>query len=404
MNRLAQRRDDLAHSLLAWPDAHARLGHLVDEARRRDPLPAQDRTDANLVPGCMANLWVVAAFRDGRCRFRCDSDSLVVKSIATLLCDFYSDAEPREILALDPSFLQSAGITQHLSANRRNALSRVWDIIRAFASSHARSAFLCDAHNHLQDERFAGRQEELVAACRDAGIGRMVVNGSSEADWPAVAALAERHPDLVVPSYGCHPWYLAERTPGWLENLRARVQAGGAVGEIGLDRWKEGLPWNDQEEACALQLRLAAEFNRPASLHCLKAWGPLVELLEREPRPARGFLLHSFGGSAELIERLAPLGAYFSLPGYIAHERKARQRDIFLRVPPDRLLIETDAPDQLPPPPWITAPLADAEGRPLHHPANLPAVYAFAAELFGDSVEALAGRVAANFQRLFGPR
>lgn len=401
MNPLTQRRDELVGALRAWPDARARLGHLMDAARRRPAFGPEERIDAHRVPGCMADLWVVAEWRDGTCHFRCDSDSLVVKSIAALLCDFYSGAAPRDILALEPLFLKEAGIAQHLSSNRRNALARVWDLIRAFAAGRLPPP-LCDAHNHLQDERFAGRQDELVAACRAAGIGRMVVNGSCEADWPSVAALAARHPDLVVPSYGYHPWYLAERTSGWLDALRARVAAGGAVGEIGLDRWKEGLPWEGQEEACALQLRLAAEYDRPASLHCLKAWGALVDLLEREPRPRRGFVLHSFGGSAELVDRLAPLGAYFSLPGAFAHKRKQRQREAFLRVPPDRLLIETDAPDQLPPPDRIAAPLADAAGHPLHHPANLPSVYSFAAELFGESAEAVATRVAANFARLFG--
>ena len=104
-----------------------------------------------------------------------------------------------------------------------------------------------------------------------------------------------------------------------------------------------------------------------------------------------------------MIEPLARLGAYFSLPGYYAHDRKERQRDAFRSVPADRLLIETDAPDQPHPAERTTYPLSDGQSaKPLNHPANLRAVYEFAAELFNDSVENLSMRVEQNFLRLFG--
>ena len=262
---------------------------------------------------------------------------------------------------------------------------------------------LYDAHNHLQDERFTGRQDVLVAEARAVGVARMVVNGSCAEDWPAVAELARRHPGFVIPSFGLHPWYVPERKDDWREQLARWLEFPGAVvGEIGLDRWKPDLPWDDQEEAFIFQLDEAAHRNVPASIHCLQAWGRLVELLEQFPRPARGFVLHSYGGSAELIERLVPLGAYFSLPGYYAHERKAQQRETFRHVPADRLLIETDAPDQLLPPARQTHTLTGPDGKPLNHPANLAAIYAFAAELLGQDPAALAEQVERNFQRVFG--
>ncbi len=235
---------------------------------------------------------------------------------------------------------------------------------------------LVDAHNHLQDDRFAGRQDDLVAAARAAGVTAMLVNGSSEDDWPAVAELARRHPGFVIPNFGYHPWYVPARTPRWFDRLREHLDAcpGAAVGEIGLDRWKPDLPWDGQEEVFVRQLQLAAERNLLASIHCLRAWGRLVELLEAGPRPACGFILHSYGGSAELVDRLARLGAWFSFPGCFARSDKAHKLDAFRRVPPGRRLVETDAPDQLPPPELITHPLADPAGRPLNHPANLPAI------------------------------
>ena len=286
---------------------------------------------------------------------------------------------------------------------------------------------LFDAHNHLQDERFGGRQDELVAACCAACVGRMVVNGACEKDWPAVAELARRYPDLVHPSFGYHPWYLAERTSQWEQTLIRFLDTtpGAGVGEIGLDRWKRGLDFVAQEEVFVRQLQIAAERNRPVSIHCLQAWGRLFDCLRAGPRPACGFLLHSYGGPVEMVAPLAKLGAYFSLPGYFAHERKQRQREAFLQVPPDRLLLETDAPDQrlpdastLPnsapriageataePLAYEQHPLTDPRtGQPLNHPANLTAVYAFAARLFGEPLGVLAPRIEANFRRLFGPR
>jgi TatD DNase family protein len=273
---------------------------------------------------------------------------------------------------------------------------------------------LYDAHNHLQDERLAPHLAAILPTLDTAGIARMVVNGSCEEDWPAVLALAKRDA-RVLPSFGYHPWYVRERTPDWQHELTGFLDAApSAVGEIGLDKWileprqalaenlKSPAPLPEQEEVFVWQLRLAAERNRPASIHCLQAWGAMLEILTREPRPRCGFVLHSYGGPREMVAPLAKLGAYFSLPGYFAHERKHRQREAFLAVPPERLLIETDAPDQLLPDERNRHPLADkTTGKALHHPANLTGVYAFAAELFGEPLEKLAARVEENFLRVF---
>lgn len=259
-----------------------------------------------------------------------------------------------------------------------------------------------DAHNHLQDERFGGRQSELIAVCEKIGVTRMVVNGACESDWAQVLALA-RENKLVLPSFGCHPWYVHERTPDWLKNLEKYLDAvPAAIGEIGLDRWKPDLSYEPQEEVFLVQLRLAAERNLPVSIHCLQAWGRLHELLCKNPRPACGLVLHSYGGSAEMVPALAKLGAYFSFPGYYLHERKLRQRETFKQVPSDRLLIETDAPDQLLPEEKNQFPLAGADGQPLNHPANLPAVYSGLAEVLGETMGSLAARVEENFWQVFG--
>lgn len=263
---------------------------------------------------------------------------------------------------------------------------------------------LYDAHNHLQDERFGGRQAELVAAAQATGVARMVVNGACEEDWAQVQELAKQSA-IVQPSFGYHPWYLHERTERWQEELVRYLDTtpNAVVGEIGLDRWKPDLSYEGQEEVFVWQLRLAAERNSAASIHCLQAWGRMMELLRAEARPERGFLLHSYGGSAELIAPLAKLGAYFSFPGYYLHERKERQREVFKQIPAERLLVETDAPDQALPEELNQHPLTDsATGKAINHPANLRTVYEGLAKVRGMAVEDLAGLVEGNFKRLFG--
>ena len=259
-----------------------------------------------------------------------------------------------------------------------------------------------DAHNHLEDDRFAGHQSELLVACAKAGVVRMVVNGAGEADWPQVLALA-RENAIVLPSFGYHPWYLHKRTPDWLANLERFLDAvPGAVGDIGLARCKPGFGYDGQQKVFLAQLRLATERNLPVSIHCLQVWGRLLELLQENPRPTRGFVLHSFGGPAEMIPAFAKLGAYFSFPGYFLHGRKLKQRETFKHIPANRLLIETDAPDQHLPEDRILHTFISVDGMSLNHPANLVVVYDGLAEFLGENLELLAERVEENFQRIFG--
>ena len=108
----------------------------MDKAKRTPNLPAELRSDQTRVEGCLSNLWFVPEFREGKCYFKVDADSHIVRGIAIVLAEFYSGHPPAEILANDPAFLSEVGITQHLSPNRRNGLSRLWDKIRDFSAKH----------------------------------------------------------------------------------------------------------------------------------------------------------------------------------------------------------------------------------------------------------------------------
>lgn len=277
---------------------------------------------------------------------------------------------------------------------------------------------LYDAHNHLQDAWLTPHRAQVLADLKTIPLAAAVVNGTCATDWPEVAALAREH-GFVRPSYGLHPWNVGNAAPGWRDALRRRVEQDprAAVGEIGLDRWildhaKADDPrlaglrrasLDEQMAAFRWQLELAAEHNRPVTLHCLDAWGALAEVVREGRAPQRGFLLHAYGGSAELAPEFAAAGAYFSFNGYFLGERQAAKRAVFATLPPDRLLVETDAPAMPLPEARRTFSLPGlADGNPINHPANIVAVYAGLAEIRNTSVDALAPQIADNFQRLFG--
>jgi TatD DNase family protein len=258
----------------------------------------------------------------------------------------------------------------------------------------------CDAHCHLQDPRFRDEIDGIVSACRAREIERVVVNGTRESDWESVAALARRFPGWVIPSYGLHPWWSRERSSDWRIDLEARLAAdpGAHLGETGLDRWMKDPDPADQEEVLRIHLDLAVRYDRALSLHCLRAWGALLDLLRSHPLPSRGFLLHSYGGPSEMVPEFVALGARFSFPGAFLASDRARKRLPFEVIPPDRLLIETDAPDQLLPAELDEFHLTDpATGHRLNHPGNLPTIYRHAPKIPGLE------QIAANFERLFGP-
>lgn len=134
---LQEKKAELVEEISLIPDAYERLGYIVERGKKAKGLPEDLRIDSFKIEGCMSQLWVVPKFEGGRCYFGSESDSAIVKGIAELLCDFYSDAPPEDIAATDADFLGELGITQHLSPNRRNGLSRIVEFIQRFAKSCA---------------------------------------------------------------------------------------------------------------------------------------------------------------------------------------------------------------------------------------------------------------------------
>ncbi len=249
-----------------------------------------------------------------------------------------------------------------------------------------------DAHNHLQDPQLAETLSLLTS------MEAAVVNGTTEADWPQVRDLACQYP-WIRPAYGLHPWFLTERTSGWKKNLEPFLTSPqSSIGEIGLDFWIKNPDRVAQEEIFRWQLALAAEKNIPATIHCLKAFGLLMEVLRTTPLPARGFLLHAYSGSLEIARECLALGAYFSFSGHFLHERKMARRDVFRQLPLECLLVETDAPSMNLPMPLEKATLESGA----NHPANIVACYEQLALIREMEVAELVLAMRNNFHRLFG--
>jgi TatD DNase family protein len=242
---------------------------------------------------------------------------------------------------------------------------------------------LMDAHVHLQHPLLRKDVEGVLRRAREAGVRRLACNGTAPSDWPRVLELAEAHEE-VIPFFGLHPWYVAQAGEGWsrtLEDFLGRIPSG--VGETGLDATKGDA--SSQEAAFRTQLAVARERRLPIVVHCVRAWGRLMELLREEGPSSGGMILHAYSGPKELLAPLAELGAYFSFAGFTLEERRGKVLESLMAAPLDRLLLETDAPDP-------------KEGG---EPAGLPAVLARAASLRGMKEPELSRVLSENAGRAF---
>ncbi|KAL3693045.1 hypothetical protein R1sor_006696 [Riccia sorocarpa] len=282
---------------------------------------------------------------------------------------------------------------------------------------------LFDAHCHLQDSRIAHCAPVLIKQASDAGVRWFAVNGTSEEDWEAVKEMSETHSN-VIPNFGLHPWWIPKRSPKWSSVLREMLEAtpAAAMGEIGLDLGTRGRETDEalQVEILKEQLTIARELNRPASIHYVRAIGPLQKLLAEMGDFPAGLIMHSFVGPADAARGLAKHGAYFSFSGFITPLKETKARAILDQVPRDRILLETDAPDALPkveselllPVPGDPAAHSGNESvsdtgkkdepkLSLNHPGNITSVLKHVSRLMRVSEEELSRLALENARRIF---
>jgi len=253
-----------------------------------------------------------------------------------------------------------------------------------------------DTHCHLDKREFDGDRDAVVARARAAGVTELVVPAIGPDGWAGLRDWAGSSPGLHF-GLGIHPQLLPELDARdddrHLADLEAALARGGAVGvgECGLDgpSVAAGAPMGRQVAVLRGHLRLARRFGLPVMLHCLRAQEPLFALLSEEPLPAGG-VLHSFSGGAEQVKAFLRFELHFSFAGPLTYERARRPLEALRAVPEDRLVLETDAPDQTPRP---------HQGR--NEPAFIREVAAAAAGALGVTVEEIDRRTSENARRLF---
>ncbi len=233
---------------------------------------------------------------------------------------------------------------------------------------------LADAHNHLDAPELDEDPDGIVARGRAAGVARLFLAGTRPGTWARTARVAAEVGGAFA--LGVHPWWADELDEAALDALRAAEAD--AIGEIGLDRLR-GPAHEVQEAALRAQLAVARERELPVVLHCVRAYGSLLDLLEADGLPARGGLVHGWSGSPEVAERAVALGLMISFSPLVCGERATKARASVPRVPLDRLLVETDAHGE---------------------PAALLDVVRVAAALRGEAPEEVAAATARNLDRL----
>lgn len=262
------------------------------------------------------------------------------------------------------------------------------------------NARLHDAHNHLQHPLLDPWRSEFLGSREANGLGYQVVNGTSEADWGSVRTLANGYPE-IIPSFGVHPWKVNDVSEDWQGALLAFLDEGGCVGEIGLDRWKTTDNFETQCGVFRWQWNEARKRELPTTVHCIRAWGALMDIIREAPHHSPGFLLHAYGGPVEMVDDWVKLGAYFSFSASFLAEGRERKLEPFRIIPANRLLVETDAPSMPPPPDLVSG---FGTGVEIHHPGAICIAYDGLAKMRKESLATLTSQVNENFERLFCSR
>lgn len=201
---------------------------------------------------------------------------------------------------------------------------------------------LIDAHIHLQDD--IGLRADLLNHAREYHIGKFYCNGITPEDW-AIIDLITGTDARVIPFFGVHPWKATEVKEGWdvlLEGFLKKPNSG--VGEIGLDKFREKISYDKQVEIFCRQLAIAGRLSKPVTIHCVRAWGDLLNILKKNLLPRSRFLLHSYHGSSEMLQEFLNLGAYISFSWKSFLRPGTEMRDMVRHMPLNRLFLETDFP------------------------------------------------------------
>lgn len=251
---------------------------------------------------------------------------------------------------------------------------------------------LFDTHAHLQLEDFDGDREDTIQRAREVGVGFILNIGIDLEASRRALALAEADEGFYA-AVGVHPHAAAAADDATWRAVAelARHPKAIAIGETGLDFYRNLSPREVQEAVFRRHVRLARELGKPVLIHDREAHEAVLAILKEEKAPEVGGIMHCFSGDAAFAEQCLALGFYISIAGPVTYPNARKLPDVVRAVPLGRLVVETDCP-YLPPHPY--------RGK-RNEPGYLVLTAQRVAELKGLGYEELVEATAANTCRLF---
>lgn len=255
------------------------------------------------------------------------------------------------------------------------------------------SVALIDTHCHFYFPPFSGNEAASLSLAAAAGVTQIIVPAVEACYFERILSLSATYP-AVYAALGLHPLYVARHRDDDVarleECLRQRSSRLVAVGEIGLDLYMDDPRFERQCGLLNAQLRLAQRYDLPVIVHSRRTHDRLAQLLRRTEVARKG-VIHGFAGSYEQAMAFIRLGYYIGVGGTITYERASKTRRAIARLPLDRLLLETDAPDM---------PLSGFQGRP-NRPERTAAVFQALCALRSEHPLGIAQRLYENTLTLF---
>ncbi|MFH8135428.1 TatD family hydrolase [Pantoea osteomyelitidis] len=250
-----------------------------------------------------------------------------------------------------------------------------------------------DTHCHFDFPPFVGDEANSIARAARTGMEKLIVPAVDVSGFQHLLELAEAYPAIYI-ALGLHPIVIEQHEEAHLAALEAALKQRPAklvaLGEIGLDLYRDDPHFDKQEWLLDAQLKLAREQDLPVILHSRRTHDKLALHLRRHDLPRRG-VVHGFAGSLQQAQAFIKLGYCIGVGGTITYERASKTRNTIAQLPLSALLLETDAPDM---------PLHGYQGQP-NRPERARLVWQALCELRDEAPEAIAEALYANTRRLF---